>query len=53
MTVDVFVAGPAGEAILPGTVKIGLFLLWLSAILTLYTGWDYLKVGLTHVVEEE
>jgi len=47
------IAGPAGEAILPGTVKIGLFLLWLSAILTLYTGWDYLKVGLTHVVEEE
>ena len=47
------IAGPAGEAVVPGTIKIGLALLWLSAVLTLYTGWDYLKVGLTHVVEEE
>jgi CDP-diacylglycerol--glycerol-3-phosphate 3-phosphatidyltransferase/cardiolipin synthase len=47
------IAGPAGEAIVPGTIKIGLALLWRAAVLTLYTGWDYLKVGLTHVVEEE
>jgi cardiolipin synthase (CMP-forming) len=46
------IAGPAGEAILPGTTKIGLALLWISAVLTLYTGWDYLKVGLTHIAEE-
>ncbi len=46
------IAGPAGEVVLPGTVNIGLLLLWLAAILTLYTGWDYLKVGLTHVIEE-
>ena len=47
------IAGPAGEAVLPGTVKFGLLLLWLSAILTLYTGWDYLKAGWTHVIEDE
>jgi cardiolipin synthase len=46
------IAGPAAEALLPGTVEFGLLLLWLSAILTLYTGWDYLKAGLTHVIND-
>jgi CDP-diacylglycerol--glycerol-3-phosphate 3-phosphatidyltransferase/cardiolipin synthase len=47
------IAGPAGEAVLPRTIDIGLLLLWLAAILTLYTGWDYLKAGWTHVIEDE
>ncbi len=46
------IAGPAGEKVLPGTVVIGLVLLWLAAVLTLYTGWDYLKAGMKHVVDE-
>jgi cardiolipin synthase (CMP-forming) len=46
------IAGRAGEFVLPGTTKIGLGLLWLSAILTLYTGWDYLKAGFKHVTED-
>ena len=46
------IAGRAGEVVLPGTVKIGLVLLWISAILTLYTGWDYMKAGIKHVVVE-
>jgi CDP-diacylglycerol--glycerol-3-phosphate 3-phosphatidyltransferase/cardiolipin synthase len=46
------IAGRAGEEVLPGTVRIGLFLLWLSALLTLYTGWDYMKASIKHVVEE-
>ncbi len=46
------IAGRAGEAVLPGTVRIGLALLWLSAILTLYTGWDYFRAGVKYVVEE-
>ena len=33
-------------------MRIGLGLLWISAILTLYTGWDYMKAGIKHVVEE-
>lgn len=43
------IAGPAGEALLPGTTEIGLGLFWVSALLTLYTGWDYLKAGVKHV----
>jgi CDP-diacylglycerol--glycerol-3-phosphate 3-phosphatidyltransferase/cardiolipin synthase len=46
------IAGRAGEEVLPGTVRIGLGLLWISAILTLYTGWDYMKAGIKHVVDE-
>ena len=46
------IAGPAGEAVIPGTTKIGLVLLWLAALLTLYTGWDYMKAGLKHTLSE-
>jgi len=30
---------------------IGIVLLWLSAFLTLYTGYDYVKKGIDHVIE--
>ena len=30
---------------------IGIILLWLSAFLTLYTGYDYVKKGIDHVIE--
>ncbi|MCI4680251.1 CDP-diacylglycerol--glycerol-3-phosphate 3-phosphatidyltransferase [Rhodoblastus acidophilus] len=46
------IAGRAGEVVLPGTERIGLGLLWLSALLTLYTGWDYFRAGIKYVVEE-
>jgi cardiolipin synthase len=46
------VAGPAGETVLPHTVGIGTVLLWVAALLTLYTGWDYLKTGLHHMMDE-
>jgi cardiolipin synthase (CMP-forming) len=38
---------------IPLTTRIGITLLWLSALLTLYTGWDYLRAGWRHVMEEE
>lgn len=46
-------AGPAGDQILPGTTLIGLSLLWISAIVTLYTGWDYFRAAISHAIEEE
>ena len=30
----------------------GITLLWLSALVTLYTGWDYLRAGLRHMIDE-
>ncbi len=32
---------------------IGLALLWISALVTLYTGWDYLRAGVGHLIEED
>jgi cardiolipin synthase len=31
---------------------IGILLLWLSAVLTLYTGWDYMRAGMHHLVDK-
>ena len=46
-------AGPAGEKILPGNLLIGSTLLWIAALLTLYTGYDYFRAGLKHVIDED
>lgn len=51
--IAVLLVGSAGERLMAHFVEIGLGLLWASAILTLYTGYDYLRTGLKHVVEEE
>lgn len=48
-----FIAGPAGEAVFPGTIKIGEGLLWVAAVLTLYTGFDYLQAAIVHFGEDE
>ncbi len=45
------IAGPAGDSVLPRTTETGLVLFWSSALLTLYTGWDYLRAGIKHVTE--
>jgi cardiolipin synthase len=52
VAVGFLVAGPAGDRILPITTETGLALLWASALLTLYTGYDYFRAGLKHVIEE-
>lgn len=45
------ILGPAGEEVLPHTVDIGLVLLAVAAVLTLYTGYDYFRLGFRHVVD--
>lgn len=47
------IAGKAGEQVLPGTLQIGIALLWVSAVLTLYTGWDYLNHGIRHILAQD
>jgi cardiolipin synthase (CMP-forming) len=45
------IVGDAGPAVLP--VKgIGEMLLWMAALLTIVTGYDYLRAGLTHMGRE-
>ena len=45
-------AGPAGDKVLPYTTEIGITLLWVAALITMYTGYDYFRVGLKHIVDE-
>jgi cardiolipin synthase len=52
VAIGFLVAGKAGDAILPWTTQIGIALLWISAIVTLYTGWDYFRAGVRHIVDE-
>jgi cardiolipin synthase (CMP-forming) len=47
----VLLAGPAGDALFPGVTATGLALLWLAALLTLWTGYDYLKAAVQHAME--
>jgi len=44
-------AGPSGDKVLPHTTEIGLTLLWAAALITMYTGYDYFRAGLKHMVE--
>jgi cardiolipin synthase len=41
-----------GDTQIALTTTIGLVLLWISALLTLYTGWDYFRAGLRHIIDE-
>jgi len=52
VAVGFLLAGPAGDKVLPYTTEIGLALLWVSAIVTLYTGYDYFRAGLKHIIDE-
>ena len=52
VAIGFLIVGEAGDQILPVTTQIGIMLLWASALLTLYTGWDYLRAGWRHVMEE-
>ena len=48
VAIGVLIVGDAGPAVLP-VVRIGETLLWLAALLTLVTGYDYLRAGLSHM----
>jgi cardiolipin synthase len=52
VAVGFLIAGEAGDAIVPVVTPIGLTLIWLSALLTLYTGWDYFNAGMRHLIED-
>jgi cardiolipin synthase len=45
------IVGEAGWSALP-VAEIGTVGLWLAALLTLYTGYDYLRAGLKHMLAE-
>lgn len=48
--ISFLLAGPAGDKVLPFTSEIGITALWIAALLTLYTGYDYFRAGMHHVI---
>src|SRR5271168_4983993 len=53
VAIGFLIAGEAGEQILPSTTLIGIVLLWMSALFTIYTGWDYFRAGIHHLIKED
>ncbi|MBN8935091.1 MAG: CDP-diacylglycerol--glycerol-3-phosphate 3-phosphatidyltransferase [Rhizobiales bacterium] len=59
IAVGFLIAGEAGDKLASDMFKheilvitnVGLALLWLSALVTLYTGWDYMRAGLRHMID--
>lgn len=50
VAVGVLLAGPAADLVVPGITLFGIGLLWIAALLTLYTGWDYFRAGARHLI---
>ncbi len=51
VAVGFLIAGEAGDKIVPGVTELGIVLIWASAIITLYTGWDYFRAGLRYMMD--
>ncbi|MEF2070962.1 CDP-diacylglycerol--glycerol-3-phosphate 3-phosphatidyltransferase [Consotaella aegiceratis] len=49
IAIGFLLAGPAADKIVAHTTEAGIALLWISALVTLYTGYDYFRAGLRHI----
>ena len=56
-SISILLTGETGNKIINfqdyNAQTIGIILLWLSAFLTLYTGYEYLRKGIDHVISED
>ncbi len=53
LSLGFLLAGTAGDKVLPYNTEIGLTLLWIAAALTVYTAYDYLRIGIQHVINND
>jgi cardiolipin synthase len=53
VAIGFLIAGPAGDKVVPYVSEFGLFCLWIAAALTLYTGYDYFRAGIGHVMDDK
>ena len=52
VAIGFLIAGEAGDRLCWGlATPVGLVLLWLAALVTLYTGYDYFRAGLRHMID--
>ena len=52
IAIAVLLAGPALDKIISYATETGIVLLWIAAIVTLYTGYDYFRAGAKHIMDE-
>jgi cardiolipin synthase len=60
VAIGFLLAGPAGDEVMARTLgrativitEVGIGLLWISALVTLYTGYDYFRAGVRHLIDE-
>ena len=56
-SIAILLTGETGNTIINfedyNAQTVGIILLWLSAFLTLYTGYDYVRRGLDHIISED
>ena len=57
LSIAILLTGESGNKIINfqdyNAQTVGIILLWLSAFLTLYTGYDYLLKGIDHAINED
>ena len=57
ISIAILLTGDSGNKVINfqdyNAQTIGIILLWLSAFLTLYTGYDYLRKGIDHAINED
>lgn len=53
VALGILLSSPAGDRIISGITEIGLGCLWISALLTLYTGFDYFRAGIGHLFDKD
>jgi CDP-diacylglycerol--glycerol-3-phosphate 3-phosphatidyltransferase/cardiolipin synthase len=52
VALGVLLVAPALASSIPALMPVGLSLLWIAAVLTLWTGYDYVKAGVRHAMEQ-
>ena len=57
LSISILLTGESGNKIINfqdyNAQTVGIILLWLSSFLTLYTGYDYLRKGIDHAINED
>jgi len=52
IAIGILLLGPTGDKLLTGITEAGLLMLWTAAIVTLYTGYDYFRAGVSYLTQE-
>lgn len=51
VAIGILLLGPTGDKLVTGITELGIAMLWTAALVTLYTGYDYFRSGVVHLME--